>query len=63
VPAELVTVSVFTPVALFVTTTLAPGTTAPEGSVTVPVMPLRAWAYKPDGEDKRKRPRVRQASK
>ena len=44
VPAEVViaVLDMFVPV--FVTVTLAPGTTAPEGSVIVPVMPLRPWA-------------------
>jgi hypothetical protein len=46
VPVLLVIASVFVDVALLVTTTVAPGTTAPPGSVTTPVMVDVACACK-----------------
>src|SRR5580700_1255496 len=44
VPAELVTVDVATLVASLVAVTFAPAIRAPDESVTVPLMPLSAWA-------------------
>src|ERR1700730_1795882 len=55
VPAELVVALLTIPVASFVTVTLASGTTAPVGSVTVPVTPLRPWAWRPAGQESNKR--------
>jgi hypothetical protein len=37
---------------------LASGTTAPLGSVTVPLMPLSPWARRTDGKDKSVRQRT-----
>src|SRR6266699_3133410 len=63
VPAELVVALLTTPFGVFVIVTLASGTTAPDWSVTVPLTPLRAWASRPEGEDRNKEQRARQARK
>jgi hypothetical protein len=44
-PTEEVTADAETAVAVFVAVTRAPGTTAPLGSVTVPLMPFCTWAF------------------
>src|SRR5260370_38107416 len=38
--------------------TFASGTGTPPGSVTVPLIPLRAWARRPAGEDSSRKPRA-----
>src|SRR6266581_2498478 len=55
VPTEPVTAWLTTPVPLFVMVTVAPGTTAPDSSITVPWIPLKAWAWRRGAEEKSKR--------
>jgi len=61
VPAELVTAWLATCVAWFVTVTFALGTTAPDASATVPVIPLNACACSPDGKETSKRQIAKQS--